>query len=176
MGSSVCACDQFFGGFCGDPCGGKDAQQDSKSVLRQYALNYLGAPATEYSKPKKVRELTPNEFHAEFRRCLRTRGWEVWKYGRGKKVPRKLMVSDDGMLTWGSRKESDDSRRAIPIKDIETVVRQAASDAPPNTDPNAMLCIIVKDGTALKLLCNSVTDAMVLAEGFKQLYYHYGAF
>mmetsp|Transcript_3533 Transcript_3533/g.11602 ORF Transcript_3533/g.11602 Transcript_3533/m.11602 type:complete len:177 (-) Transcript_3533:150-680(-) len=172
----ACVCDRFLSQFCDTSCCANErGEQDPQMILRQYARNYLGAPESEYDRPPKgLPELTPNEFQSVFRTCLRTRGWEVWKYGRFKKVSRKLMVSTDGLLTWGSRKEGDDIRKSIPIKDIETVVRQPADDAPPNADRDAMLCIIVKDGTALKILCNSVTDALVLAEGFKQLYYHYG--
>ena len=158
-----------------DDCCSTSEKSDSQLMLRRYAYNYLGAPELEYNKPAKgSTELTPNEFSTEFRRCLRTRGWEVWKVGRGKKVPRKLMVSDDGVLTWGSKKD-DDARKTIAIKDIDNVVRQPAADAPQGADPDASLCIIINDGTALKLLCNSVTDALVLVEGFKVLNYHFGS-
>jgi len=177
-------------GGCSTSCLADDLDWDRHAGLRLYALKQLGAPPSEYAPvPPEVPVKAPTteaEFQAEFETCLERQGWPVWKYGKGRKVPRCLLV-ENGELTWGSKKKTTPAtspaggqetkdgaaaevaavRTSISLEDISDVVREAAADAPANTNPAAMICFVVKDGTGLKILCRTVTDALILVAGFK---------
>lgn len=154
-------------------CGGCiqiDDDFDTHDSLRLYAVTHLGVPQEADSfESTNVRPLSKEEFDGWFHKALTRQGWPIYKYGRGKRVSRCLRI-DEGKLSWGSRKEDTSvSRKSICIVDIVEVVREPAPDAPEGTNPDAMLCFIVKDGTGLKVLCKSVVDAVVLSYGFKVL-------
>mmetsp|Transcript_19207 Transcript_19207/g.60413 ORF Transcript_19207/g.60413 Transcript_19207/m.60413 type:complete len:178 (-) Transcript_19207:377-910(-) len=142
---------------------------DTHDSLRQYAVRHLGAE-NDYvvSESSLIRDLSSNEFEEWFARAVTRQGWPVYKYGRGKRVARCLKV-EDNELSWGSKKTSATTRSTIPLVDIDEVVREPAPDAPEGTNPDALICFIVNDGTGLKVLCTSVTDAVLLTHGFKAL-------
>lgn len=147
-----------------------DDDFDTHDSLRLYAVTHLGVSQSDDSLDgANARHLTKEEFDSWFSKALTRQGWPIYKYGRGKRVSRCLRI-EEGKLSWGSRKDEETaSRKSICIVDIVEVVREPAADAPEGTDPDAMLCFIVKDGTGLKVLCKSVVDAVVLSHGFKVL-------
>mmetsp|Transcript_1023 Transcript_1023/g.2592 ORF Transcript_1023/g.2592 Transcript_1023/m.2592 type:complete len:191 (-) Transcript_1023:448-1020(-) len=163
----------YLCGVTGDACGGcvyGDEDLNTHDSLRDYAVRHLGATADYVPiEGSQVRVLKRDEFDTWFHHALTRQGWPVYKYGRGKRVARCLRV-DDGELSWGSKKDdSKGARRAIKLTDIDEVVREPAPDAPEGTNPDAMICFIIKDGTGLKVLCTSVTDATLLTYGFKRI-------
>ena len=150
-------------------------EADDFDRLRAYAVSRLGAPPDEEEGEasgcvtRVVSEpVDEAEFARVFRRVLERRGWPVAKYGRGKALRRCLKVfAEDGQdrLTWGSRK-SNDAVRSVALVEIVDISRVIFEDAPPDTDPLMALCFNVGDTAALKILADTVADAIILAHGF----------
>ena len=144
--------------------------------LRAYAVSRLGAPPDSDDEgeasgcvTRVVNEpVDEAEFAQVFRRVLERRGWPVAKYGRGKALRRCLKVfAEDGSLRleWGSRK-SNDAARSVLLTEIVDISRVIFEDAPLDADPQMALCFNVGDTAALKILADTVADAIILAHGF----------
>ena len=150
-------------------------ETDDFDRLRAYAVSRLGAPPDDDEGEasgcvtRVVNEpVDEAEFAQVFRRVLERRGWPVAKYGRGKALRRCLKVfAEDGQdrLTWGSRK-SNDAVRSVALVEIVDISRVIFEDAPLDADPQTALCFNVGDTAALKILADTVADAVILAHGF----------
>jgi len=150
-------------------------EADDFDRLRAYAVSRLGAPPDDDEGEasgcvtRVVNEpVDEAEFAQVFRRVLERRGWPVAKYGRGKALRRCLKVfAEDGQdrLTWGSRK-SNDAVRSVALVEIVDISRVIFEDAPLDADPQTALCFNVGDTAALKILADTVADAVILAHGF----------
>ena len=151
-------------------------ETDDFDRLRAYAVSRLGAPPDSDDEgeasgcvTRVVNEpVDEQEFAQVFRRVLERRGWPVAKYGRGKALRRCLKVfAEDGQdrLTWGSRK-SNDAVRSVALVEIVDISRVIFEDAPLDADPQMALCFNVGDTAALKILADTVADAIILAHGF----------
>ena len=151
-------------------------EADDFDRLRAYAVSRLGAPPDSDDEgeasgcvTRVVNEpVDEAEFAQVFRRVLERRGWPVAKYGRGKALRRCLKVfAEDGQdrLTWGSRK-SNDAVRSVALVEIVDISRVIFEDAPLDADPQTALCFNVGDTAALKILADTVADAIILAHGF----------
>ena len=150
-------------------------ETDDFDRLRAYAVSRLGAPPDDDEGEvsgcvtRVVNEpVDEQEFAQVFRRVLERRGWPVAKYGRGKALRRCLKVfAEDGQdrLTWGSRK-SNDAVRSVALVEIVDISRVIFEDAPDYADPQMALCFNVGDTAALKILADTVADAIILAHGF----------
>lgn len=153
-------------------CGGCfqiDEDFDSHESLRLFAATKFGLEY-EPEEGAMVRQLSEVEFEAWFRRTLERRGWPIYKYGRGKMISRCLRLDEDGELSWGSKKKNNGQKKTtISLSEVREVVREPAPDAPAGTNPEAMICFIVNDGTGLKVLCTKVIDAFLLTYGFKKI-------
>lgn len=154
-------------------CGIEDFDTDSHNSLRLYATRYFNAPAYQDSQEPDGREIRRDQFDHLFEVALTRQGWPILKYGKGVAVRRLLLVDEDGELSWGSRKDDGRARRTIPLSSIAEVLREPTPDAPAGSNPDAILCFAVSDGTGLKILCYSVCDAVVLYHGFKALIHKY---
>ena len=151
-------------------------ETDDFDRLRAYAVSRLGAPPDSDDEGEASGCVTrvvsepvdEAEFAQVFRRVLKRRGWPVAKYGRGKALRRCLKVfAEDGQdrLTWGSRK-SNDAVRSVALVEIVDISRVIFEDAPDYADPQMALCFNVGDTAALKILADTVADAIILAHGF----------
>ena len=151
-------------------------ETDDFDRLRAYAVSRLGAPPDSDDEgevsgcvTRVVNEPADEaEFAQVFRRVLERRGWPVAKYGRGKALRRCLKVfAEDGSLRleWGSRK-SNDAARSVLLTEIVEISRVIFEDAPDYADPQMALCFNVGDTAALKILADTVADAVILAHGF----------
>ena len=153
-------------------------EADDFDRLRAYAVSRLGAPPDSDDEgeasgcvTRVVNEpVDEQEFAQVFRRVLERRGWPVAKYGRGKALRRclKVFASDDGALRleWGSRKNNSDAARSVLLTEIVEISRVIFEDAPDYADLQMALCFNVGDTAALKILADTVADAIILAHGF----------
>ena len=153
-------------------------ETDDFDRLRAYAVSRLGAPPDSDDEgevsgcvTRVVNEpVDEAEFAQVFRRVLERRGWPVAKYGRGKALRRclKVFASEDGSLRleWGSRKNNSDAARSVLLTEIVEISRVIFEDAPDYADPQMALCFNVGDTAALKILADTVADAIILAHGF----------
>ena len=152
-------------------------ETDDFDRLRAYAVSRLGAPPDSDDEGEASGCVTrvvsepvdEQEFAQVFRRVLERRGWPVAKYGRGKALRRclKVFAAEDGALRleWGSRK-SNDAARSVLLTEIVDISRVIFEDAPDYADPQMALCFNVGDTAALKILADTVADAIILAYGF----------
>ena len=152
-------------------------EADDFDRLRAYAVSRLGAPPDDEEGEasgcvtRVVNEpVDEAEFAEVFRRVLERRGWPVAKYGRGKALRRclKVFAAEDGALRleWGSRKNNSDAARSVLLTEIVDISRVIFEDAPDDADPQTALCFNVGDTAALKILADTVADAIILAYGF----------
>jgi hypothetical protein len=153
-------------------------ETDDFDRLRAYAVSRLGAPPDSDDEgevsgcvTRVVNEpVDEQEFAQVFRRVLERRGWPVAKYGRGKALRRclKVFAAEDGSvrLEWGSRKNNSDAARSVLLTEIVDISRVIFEDAPLDADPQMALCFNVGDTAALKILADTVADAIILAHGF----------
>ena len=153
-------------------------ETDDFDRLRAYAVSRLGAPPDSNDEGEASGCVTrvvsepvdEAEFAQVFRRVLERRGWPVAKYGRGKALRRclKVFASEDGALRleWGSRKNNSDAARSVLLTEIVDISRVIFEDAPDYADPQTALCFNVGDTAALKILADTVADAIILAYGF----------
>lgn len=135
--------------------------------LRLYARVHLGAPEEADVAPtgQRVRTLTEAEFKDVFTHVIERRGWPVRKYGRGKALKRCLKI-EDGLLTWGSKKDDTAATKAVLVSEIREVIQAVFDDAPPDVDELCMICFNISNRAGLKIIANCQADAIVLLHGF----------
>lgn len=165
MVNCSCSVGPIFGG-CDNFIGDEDI--DLHESLRMYARAHLGAPAEMVSSSASTwRDIhSLDGFKATFRFVLERNGWPVLKCGNGKGLRRCLMVDGNDQFTWGSKKSSNRHPTYIPLTEIKSVSRIAFRDGPTGANPKAMLIFNINHKNGLKILCESESDAVVLAHGF----------